>query len=178
MTKKEILEGLKLALNRGESLKDAMMSFYNSGYPKKDIEDAARALYREKEAFHPHPEPLNSIEKTPFTEPVVEKKPSIQFKKLNESVKKIEEKTQQVKEPATIVGEIPFEEQKQKQPKFFQESKEKLSTNKVSDYDLKQSDNKLVKIMIALIIAIVFGSAAAFFLFKEQVLNLFSNLFG
>ena len=44
MVHKEILEGLRVALEKGESLKQAMMSFYNAGYEKKDIEDAARAL--------------------------------------------------------------------------------------------------------------------------------------
>ena len=38
----EILEGLRQAISKGESLKDAMQSFYNAGYLKKDIEDAAR----------------------------------------------------------------------------------------------------------------------------------------
>lgn len=44
MVNEEILGGLKLALSKGESLKQAMMSFYNSGYIKEEIESAARAL--------------------------------------------------------------------------------------------------------------------------------------
>jgi hypothetical protein len=44
MVKEEILEGLKYALAKGESLPQAMMSFYNAGYLKKDIEEAARVL--------------------------------------------------------------------------------------------------------------------------------------
>jgi len=44
MPKEEILEGLKYAIARGESLPKAMMSFYNAGYLKQDIEEAARAL--------------------------------------------------------------------------------------------------------------------------------------
>ena len=44
MVKEEILEGLKYALAQGESLPQAMMSFYNAGYLKKDIEEAARVL--------------------------------------------------------------------------------------------------------------------------------------
>ena len=42
--KEEILEGLKVAISRGEPLRDAMMSFYNAGYSKQDVEDSARAL--------------------------------------------------------------------------------------------------------------------------------------
>jgi hypothetical protein len=44
MVKEEILEGLKYALAKGEPLPQAMMSFYNAGYLKKDIEEAARVL--------------------------------------------------------------------------------------------------------------------------------------
>jgi len=44
MPKEKILEGLKYAIARGESLPKAMMSFYNAGYLKQDIEEAARAL--------------------------------------------------------------------------------------------------------------------------------------
>lgn len=40
----EIFSGLKAALERGQSLKNAMMSFYNAGYDKTEIEEAARAL--------------------------------------------------------------------------------------------------------------------------------------
>lgn len=48
MVNEEILGGLRSALNRGESLKKAMMSFYDAGYKKEDIEVAARALQEEK----------------------------------------------------------------------------------------------------------------------------------
>ena len=44
-----ILGGLKGALARGESLRQAMMSFYNAGYKKEEIEEAARALQREEQ---------------------------------------------------------------------------------------------------------------------------------
>ena len=44
MVKEEILEGLKYALAKGEPLAEAMMSFYNAGYSKENIEEAARVL--------------------------------------------------------------------------------------------------------------------------------------
>lgn len=44
MVKEEIVEGLKYAVAKGESLPKAMMSFYNAGYLKKDVEEAARVL--------------------------------------------------------------------------------------------------------------------------------------
>ena len=44
MVREELVEGLKYAISKGESLPRAMMSFYNAGYLKKDIEEAARFL--------------------------------------------------------------------------------------------------------------------------------------
>ena len=39
-----LFEGLKEALERGDSLQRAMMSFYNAGYSREAIEEAAREL--------------------------------------------------------------------------------------------------------------------------------------
>jgi len=44
MVKQEILDGLKESVSRGETLRNAMMSFLNAGYKKADIEEAARTL--------------------------------------------------------------------------------------------------------------------------------------
>lgn len=48
MVNQEILGGLKLAIKRGVSLQKAMTTFYNAGYKKEEIEEAARALQQEK----------------------------------------------------------------------------------------------------------------------------------
>ncbi len=45
----EVFGGLKRAAERGEDLKNSMMTFYRSGYAKEEIEDAARLFLEEKE---------------------------------------------------------------------------------------------------------------------------------
>tara|TARA_Y100000310_G_scaffold305866_1_gene346504 strand:- start:2973 stop:3368 length:396 start_codon:yes stop_codon:yes gene_type:complete len=40
----DLLEGLKVAISKGETLQQAMQSFYNAGYNKRDIEESAKAL--------------------------------------------------------------------------------------------------------------------------------------
>jgi hypothetical protein len=45
----EVFGGLKRGAERGETLKDSMMSFYRAGYPKEEIENAARIFLEEKE---------------------------------------------------------------------------------------------------------------------------------
>jgi hypothetical protein len=51
MVRGDIIGGLKIALSRGDSLQKAMQSFYNAGYKKEDIEEAARTL--NAEGFRP-----------------------------------------------------------------------------------------------------------------------------
>jgi hypothetical protein len=45
MVHEEIIGGLISALSRGEPLQKAMMTFYNAGYGKQEIEEAARLVY-------------------------------------------------------------------------------------------------------------------------------------
>lgn len=47
MPNTEILEGLKYAISKGEPLEKAMTSFYNAGYRKEEIEEAARFIQQE-----------------------------------------------------------------------------------------------------------------------------------
>jgi len=47
MVNTEIFEGLKRAMQSGQSLRDVMITFYNSGYSRQEIEEAARALQAE-----------------------------------------------------------------------------------------------------------------------------------
>ena len=44
MERLEITEGLRQAIERGESLESAKLSFINAGYSKEDVEDSARVL--------------------------------------------------------------------------------------------------------------------------------------
>lgn len=45
MVNEDIVSGLISALSRGESLEKAMMTFYNAGYEKKEIENSAKVVY-------------------------------------------------------------------------------------------------------------------------------------
>lgn len=44
MAKEEIVNGIKLALDKGQTLRDAMVSFFNAGYSREEINDAAREV--------------------------------------------------------------------------------------------------------------------------------------
>lgn len=53
MVNDEILSGLRMAVSKGELLHKAMMSFYNSGYNKDEIEEAARIIKNESSSTTP-----------------------------------------------------------------------------------------------------------------------------
>lgn len=42
MVRQDIVYGLKNAMQKGHSLKEAMQSFYNAGYNKQEVEEAAQ----------------------------------------------------------------------------------------------------------------------------------------
>mgnify|MGYP001581694869 CR=1 FL=1 len=58
MVREDILGGLRNALERGETLEQARQSFINSGYPEKEVDEAAASVGTEKEGekFIPIPE--------------------------------------------------------------------------------------------------------------------------
>lgn len=48
MVNEEILGGLRVAISHKSSLKNAMQSFYNAGYKKEEIEEAAKIVFAEQ----------------------------------------------------------------------------------------------------------------------------------
>ena len=63
--KEDILEGLKNALAKGESLQQAMQSFHNAGYEMKDIEEAARELQSKMPQYYPKPLKIQKKQEIP-----------------------------------------------------------------------------------------------------------------
>jgi dihydroorotase len=47
-TLEELEGGIKVALSRGQELKPIMVSYYNAGYKKEDIQEAAKRAQQEK----------------------------------------------------------------------------------------------------------------------------------
>ena len=82
MPKEEIIAGLKYAVAKGDLLPKAMMSFYNAGYLKKDIEEAARALQspqllRVQQPIQPTQQPIQPQAQQPAQQPIQPKAPVV-----------------------------------------------------------------------------------------------------
>jgi len=162
MSNEFILEGLKNALNKGQSLKDAMMSFYNAGYKKEEIEKAARQLH-----MHSEVHPVNQI---PHKEPVQEI-PKKEFKKLPSS-----------ETPDSIMkkhGHLPSLDKKPKKS-LLKPSNIRTFSKQESHYGSEEIDpiKKLKVILFVLILLCLAGIVTSIFFFKEELSYLYNSLFG
>ena len=155
MINQSILEGLKRATEKGEPLRRAMMSFYNAGYPKEEIEDAARALKMQTI----QEEPIQTINQ-----------------KIN-SEKKSSDTT--LNQPQKVSGYGNSGERLQNRTiQKFQEPEKNLSENtqKISNYE-QPKKSKFWIIFLIIILLIFMSGLILFIFFKEQILNFFNKLF-
>lgn len=163
LSNQEILGGLNSAIKRGESLKDAMMTFYQAGYDKTEIEEAARAL-------------LNQQKNMPA---VVKKPQEIKKEKPKEKKEKPEEKKEY-----KPVNKQPSAPEKKAQPLPVSPAPAKGSgtvPKHVSAYGNKKKaqekpKNKMVTIILIFALLILLGVLAAVFLFKEDLVNFINGL--
>ena len=158
MVNQEIVEGLRTALSRGYSLESAMMSFFNAGYKKQEIEEAARALYTHPS--HPLSHPGKAI-------PEHIKKP------LTPEVKPVSE--EKIKKPIK-----PLKPKEPEKPGILKktEEPEKVSKSEISKYEEKtKPKGKLITIFLIILLILLISGLIAIFIFKEQLADFFSKLF-
>ena len=169
MMVEEISEGLKLAVSKGETLQQAMQSFYNTGYKKEDIESAARLL---SVNVIPTAQPQES--KIPQKQPILpQQQPFKPVQKVSDYGRPLPQ--QQPFKPVQKVldyGRPLPQQQFPLPPKPVQ---------KVSDYGQSQNQKnpKMIMIILVIILLIVFGGAIGWILFfKETVIEFFNRLVG
>lgn len=156
-----------MALYKGEPLQKAMMSFYNAGYKKEEIEEAARQLHSQQEVSHPAHQVQHQVQ--------VQQKPKQQFKALPPKTKESPQASQ--------MPTMPLESSK-KQPRFFPKPRnpkdEPPDTAKpISSYmPESKKPTKIMKIILIVIGILILGSIAAYFLFRTEVLDFFNRFFG
>jgi hypothetical protein len=144
----EILGGLKSALERGESLQKAMMTFFNAGYKREEIEEAARSL----------------------TKPVVETKPQMPVVPEKKSIispepsKKISVPEQVPQKISAYGQQIPAQQVSMPVPK-------------ASNYGQKSSKEKVMIIILISSLVFLICLLITIFLFKQQLIDFFSRFF-
>ncbi len=157
MTNIEIREGIKSALARGNTMKQAVNSFINAGYNPSEVEKASKEL--QGTPFTPR-QNTQPIQKKP--QPGTNKKPSFQIKnKSQQTGKKIQNPNLKTKDSVN--------------------SKNKpIQAQKVSKYESSHPDVLGKKILvfglISILIVLLVGFGIIFF-FREQVSSFLTNLF-
>ena len=156
MAKEELVEGIKQAIPRGETLERAMTTFFNAGYPQEDIEEAARVL------------------QTPNFSQWLSQQP--QQKK----------QTQQPQQPQQTSQYQDIQQQTPQQFQQQQIQQQQLNnsypyppavTQIVSDYNKKPSKTgAVITIILFFLLLILFGILAAVILFKDELSDFFTNL--
>jgi len=157
MVNQEIFGGLKLALLKGESLKQAMISFYNAGYSKQEIEEAARNLSSQKISEKTQDPPSKKVNK----------KTKKSHKNVSDYGRDIKKQVQssQMKEKINTAAEklksihpvIPSKEHKQK----------------ISDYEKKPKQmNKIFLFLLISVLIILIGFLVAVIFFRGELQNL------
>ena len=148
MVNEEILGGLKAALEKGQQLREAMLSFYNSGYNKEEIEEAARALIQiETEKRKERHELINRQMK--------------HLKKTGLNNKSLTPSPEYSVNPQAL---MPLEPGQQYQ-----------TVQKVSSYEEKKKIN--IKIIIwAIFLTMALAGLIFVFLFRNEIVNFFNEL--
>jgi hypothetical protein len=155
MVRSDIIGGLKLALSGGDTLQNIMQSFYNAGYKKEDIEEAARAL--QSEGFQPQ---------LAITKGIIQKPIQI---------------SQQVPiaQPQTnFPAQQPSKESSPPQLSDFlpvQNPITQVSSQRVSAYGPQKSSVDFVTILLVVVLVLLLGVLAAVFLFKTQLVEFLSK---
>ncbi|MBA7668268.1 hypothetical protein ES703_76378 [subsurface metagenome] len=201
----EILEGLKVALSKGESFRDAMMSFYNAGYKKEEIEDAARALQmQQSQQVQPTPTqpPIKQVQPVQqakperrIQEPVVKPESpetiqkvsgyeqSLSVQKAKKGIYSAIKELQKIELPNKVKVEQVQPVQQAKPERRIQKPVVKpeppRTIQKVSSYEQTPSKpkGKLIIIFLIFFLVILFGALASVFFFKDQLVGFFNNLF-
>ncbi len=186
MVNMEIVEGLKEAMARGESLKQAMFSFYNAGYGKQEIEDSARYLLQimqaerqkilaQRQAQTALQKPLNKAEQP--TQKLQLQIPQQPIQKLITTQPVPQPPQQQIQKPQQQIQKLITTQPSQQITPQFQQQIPQQTTQKVSDYNQSVKKTKITIILLIFILIVLFGALVAMFLFRDKVIELFNNFF-
>jgi len=175
----EVLGGLRSALERGQTLERAMMTLFNSGYKKEEIEEAARSLLEFQPSAQLQP-PVKTVAKIPIVkqtpqpaslpkQQITPPQPTqIQKQSLQKQIPSVIQKSQVIQKPQiqqTIQVQKPIQ-------KISNYGEEKPKEEK------RPARERAIIFILVFLMAFLLGLLAVIFLFKDQLIAYFSNFFG
>ena len=176
----DILGGIKAAIERGEEIKDAMMTFYNAGYSKREIEEAARNYVMEKRARE-----SGGIETKKIPDKLKKQgQEQEKGKKLTKGDKQKEILTQKLNPSDSVgsAGQSPNKQEKSRPAAGTNLKKAGFSNQVTSKYGekpiLKKKMFEPITIVLVLLLFLLVIILGAVFLFKTELVEFFNKLFG
>ena len=185
MVNETILGALNSALERGESLKKAMMTVYNAGYGRDEISEAAKIVNERGSVTQPQ-----QVQQSAISEKTKKSKKYL-FSKKQKSPKQIISK-QSLKQTQPSPTQQPNQTLQQIQP-AIQQPAQPLPTQQPTQqaqpvnsavaqnfYNYGQPakpKSKTPIILLGFLLLFLTGSLVTIFLFKEDLLSFFSNMF-
>jgi len=177
MVNNEIFGGLRSALERGESLKRAMTTLFNAGYKKDDIEEAARVMAANpvenmRELLSaPTPSEITGSVPKPKQLPTQKEKPLLQEKMKEPKPLK------QISKPESASTQTPMPAMEQQRMMPVAQGGQFQPIQIVSNYGEEKPTDKIIVIVLIVILIFLLGLLATIFIFKQELINLFSSLF-
>jgi hypothetical protein len=173
MVNEEILGGLKSALERGHSLERAMISLFNAGYKRKEIEEAAVALLESRPSLQVQTQAELAQEKERIKSPPPDMTAQIRAK----SAPELQAPSAQVPMPPPSMPK-PTLVQKPIQPQKPLER----SVQRISSYGRvepkESSKEKGIIIVLIILLVLLVGLFAAIFLYRQQFIDFLNSFFG
>lgn len=155
----DIIGGLKLALSKGQNLQDAMQSFYNAGYHREEIIEAAKTL------------------KTQGFVPQVVKEPA-----LPETALKIKEKqTSSIPPPTQTVSVKQVEQAKlppvTPAPVIQQQPQIQQPRQIISAYAQEEKKGvDVFTVLLVIILVLLVGVLVGVFFFKQEIIEFLNKI--
>jgi|SRR3989338_957403 len=166
MVNQDILEGLKHAVARGEPLQKAMMTFFNAGYKKEEIEEAAHIIHMEnlkRDFISREPRTIKETKK-PLTSEQIQEENIIKEEEKQKAIK--EEQVHQVKQ-----SHLPAQQKIEAKPVQVQEQPKNVSNYQDRQEKSKKRMSKGIK--ITLIVLVILTILVGVFYLLSGVLELF-----
>ena len=173
MVNNDILGGLKSALTRGYSLEEAMLSFFNAGYKREDIQEAAKALQSTisiQPQIELQPKPIWEPPKKKVQAPLPPFKPEL---KTRIPVSQVQVQAPVVSKP---VVQKPVEQKPAIEKEPIVTPVKHPAISRVSEY-AGNSRIKTITVILVILLAILLGILGLMYLFRSQIISFFNSIF-
>ena len=162
MVRSDLIGGIKVSLSSGQKLKDVMQSFFNAGYKKEDVEEAARILRNQ------------TVQQSLSQQSIKSQIPQMQKPNVIQSLSQIPLQKITTSQPMPQQKSV-FQPVGQKQLPMIPQAPRQV----ISSYPTQEKKSiDMVTVLLIVLLALLLGVLASVFLFKTQLLEFINQFLG